>query len=76
MTFTNTPCTVVSCQAVLLHKVGKGEMKLGFGMFSVYTNQAPGTSKLQNTPVHIRQEHRLCSRLPRNESWLREVPAV
>ena len=27
MTFINTPCTVVSCQAVLLHKVGKGEEK-------------------------------------------------
>lgn len=46
MAFTNTPCTVTSCQAVLLHKVGKREMKLGSGMFSVNTNQAPETSKL------------------------------
>lgn len=51
MAFANTPRTVVSCQAVLLHKVGKREMKLGSGMFTVYTNKAPEGSILKNTLV-------------------------
>lgn len=46
MAFTNTPCIVILCQAVLLHKVGKRKIKLGSGMFSVDTNQGPETAKL------------------------------